>query len=104
MDAIVANQKLEGNVTRSQTSITNSMGESLVVETTSIAAIAWLNNQNTYGKQITLAINWLVAAVKSGGMYGSTQGTILALKAITSYMQNFASINGQGNFVLSLND
>jgi len=36
-------------------------------------------------------------------MYGGTQGTILTLKALTDYMQNFASINGEGNFVLRLN-
>jgi len=43
-----------------------------------------------------MAVNWLVSRVKSGGRYGSTQATILALKAITSYMENFASINGNG--------
>jgi hypothetical protein len=79
------------------------MGESLVVETTAIAVITWMNNQQKYSAQITAAINWLVQSVKSGGRYGSTQGTILSLKAITAYMQNFASINGQGSFVLRLN-
>jgi hypothetical protein len=37
------------------------------------------------------------------GSYGSTQATILSLKAITTYMQNFASINGDGSFVLRIN-
>lgn len=41
--------------------------------------------------------------MKSGGRYGSTQATILALKAITTYMENFASLNGNGAFTLRLN-
>jgi len=79
------------------------MGENRVIETTAIAVIAWMKDQTRYGNNIVPAINWLVAQVKSGGRYGSTQATILSLKAITSYMQNFASINGKGNFVLRLN-
>lgn len=102
-DALVNNQLPAGNVTQSLTSVTNSMGQNLVVETTAVASLAWLFDQTRYGDYITPAINWLVAQVKQGGSYGSTQGTILSLKAITSYMQNFAQINGDGTFVLSLN-
>ena len=79
------------------------MGENRVIETTGIAVIAWLNDQTRYATQIIPAIDWLVSTVKSGGRYGSTQATILALKAITSYMQNFANLNGNGDFVLRLN-
>ena len=79
------------------------MGQNLVVETTAVASLAWLFDQTRYGDYITPAINWLVGQVKQGGSYGSTQGTILSLKAITSYMQNFAQINGDGTFVLTLN-
>ncbi len=79
------------------------MGENLVIETTGIAVVAWLNDQNRYAAQITPAVNWLVAQVKAGGRYGSTQATILALKAITSYMQNFANLNGDGTFALRIN-
>jgi hypothetical protein len=79
------------------------MGENRVIETTGIAVIAWLNDQTRYATQIISAIDWLVSTVKSGGRYGSTQATILALKAITSYMQNFANLNGNGDFVLRLN-
>ena len=103
-DAIIDNQLPSGNVTQSLTSVTNSMGQNLVVETTGVAVIAWLFDQDRYGDYITPAVNWLVSSVKQGGSYGSTQGTILSLKAITSYMQNFASLNGNGTFVLTLNN
>lgn len=42
-DEIKKHQLSTGNVTRSQTTITNSMGENLVIETTGIAVIAWMN-------------------------------------------------------------
>lgn len=102
-DAIIPNQLSTGNVTQSLTTITTSMGANLVIETTAISTIAWLFDQQRYGDEIVPAVNWLVSKVKAGGSYGSTQATILSLKAITSYMQNFASINGQGQFVLRLN-
>ncbi len=79
------------------------MGENRVIETTGIAVVAWLHNQSRYSKYITPAVNWLVSTVKSGGRYGSTQATILALKAITSYMERFSGLNGDGEFVLRLN-
>jgi len=49
------------------------------------------------------SINWLVSQVELGA-YGSTQGTVLSLKAITTYMKNFASLNGNGDFVLRINN
>jgi hypothetical protein len=48
------------------------MGENRVIETTGIAVIAWLNDQNRYSQQIVKAVDWLVSTVKSGGRYGST--------------------------------
>jgi len=35
--------------------------------------------------------------------YGTTQATVLSLKAITKYMNNFVDINGEGDFVLYVN-
>jgi len=37
------------------------------------------------------------------GRYGTTQATILSLKAITSYMKNFETIDEEGDYILSLN-
>ncbi len=79
------------------------MGLNLVIESTAISTIAWMNEQSRYGSKITPAINWIVSKVSSRGMYGTTQATILSLKAITLFMKEFAQINGDGNFVLYLN-
>ena len=90
-------------MTRSLTTITCSDGQNKEVETTAVSVLAWLATQSKFSANIQKAINWLVSQVKMG-KYGSTQGTILSLKAITTYMSNFVSINGNGNFVLRIND
>ncbi|CDW84292.1 a-macroglobulin complement component [Stylonychia lemnae] len=102
-DIIVNYQLPQGNISRSLTTITTSDGSQRIIETTAIAIITWMNNQQRYSSSIMKSMNWLVSQVKMGA-YGSTQGTILSLKAITSYMKNFASINGDGQFVLRVNN
>lgn len=91
-------------MTESVTTVTSSMGSNLVTETTAVAVLAWMNDQSRYADNLTPAVNWIVSMVKSGGSYGSTQATILSLKAIISYMENFAGINGNGTFALRLNN
>jgi len=43
-----------------------------------------------------------VEQVKNG-RYGTTQATVLSLKAIIAYMKNYSGINGKGDFVLRVN-
>ena len=102
-DALIKNQLPTGNVTQSLTSITSSMGENLVIESTAISVLAWMNDQTRYSSSITSAVNYIVSKVSNSGLYGTTQATILSLKAITTYMKEFTQINGNGNFVLYLN-
>jgi len=59
-----------------------SAGENLEIETTAIATIAWLNDEDRYSDNIENAMNFLVSFSQLGA-YGSTQATILTLKAIT---------------------
>jgi len=66
------------------TTITGSHGISKRIEATSLAILCWLNDYSTYAKHVETALRWLYASSKRG-MFGSTQGTILALKAIVSY-------------------
>jgi hypothetical protein len=80
------------------------MGQNLIIESTAISVIAWMNEQSRYSTRIIPAVNWIVSKVSAGGSYGSTQATILSLKAITLYMKNFTEINGDGMFVLRLNN
>ena len=63
------------------TSITTSQGLSLQIETTSLAILAWMNNYSENYEFVDRSVNWLLASC-SDGRFGSTQATILALKAL----------------------
>jgi alpha-2-macroglobulin-like protein len=82
-DRLAKMQSKDGVVSGAATSITGSGGESLDIETTSLAILAWLPSP-THVKNVEAAMTWLAARCKSG-RFGSTQGTILALKAILAY-------------------
>ncbi len=68
------------------TSITSSSGESLVIETTSLAVVSWMNlDAAAFATNIELAIGYLLTKIKDGGRFGSTQSTVLSLKALIAY-------------------
>jgi hypothetical protein len=72
----------------------------LLIETTSISILTWLNDVGSNGGYIERAMRWLATRCKDG-KFGSTQGTVLALKAIIAYdiMKQDASTKG-GSFIL----
>ncbi len=73
-----------GMVADGKNTITNSGGSALNIETTSFAIIAWLRLGEQYADCVETTMKWLFESCKSGG-FGSTQSTILALKAINAY-------------------
>jgi uncharacterized protein YfaS (alpha-2-macroglobulin family) len=83
MEALAEAQEKDGHVGGAKTSITGSGGESLDVETTSLAILAWLKHPDRTAN-VEGAMRWLAARCKAG-RFGSTQATILALKAIVAY-------------------
>ncbi|MEI3004869.1 MAG: hypothetical protein V8T87_09650 [Victivallales bacterium] len=64
--------------------ITCSGGDSLKIETTSLAVLAWLRIDGRFAPNVESAMKWLFERCKNG-RFGSTQSTILALKAINAY-------------------
>ncbi|MBK7861924.1 MAG: A-macroglobulin complement component [Archangiaceae bacterium] len=83
MEKLAAAQQKDGSVGQATQSIVGSGGEALVVEATSLAALAWLREPKFAGN-VETAIRYL-ADVCKGGRYGSTQSTVLALRAIVAY-------------------
>jgi len=73
-----------GSIQGAKTSITRSWGASLIVETTSLAILAWMKDYSSYIKPVADALKFIHSQAKSG-RFGSTQASILALKAIVSY-------------------
>ena len=76
-------QNKEGLVEGGTTTIVGSGGTSLQVETTALAVLAWLED-DAYAGNVERGIKWL-ANICEGGRYGSTQSTVLALRAILAY-------------------
>lgn len=74
----------DGAITQAETSITQSGGDALTIETTSLTILAWLKDDDHWAAQVETAIQWLFKRSKAG-RFGSTQSTVLALKAINSY-------------------
>jgi len=76
-------QARDGFVDGARTSIVGSGGEALQIETTALAVLAWLGDSSHAGN-VERAMRWLCEACKAG-RFGSTQSTVLALRAIVEY-------------------
>jgi hypothetical protein len=80
-------QKADGSLMAKETSITHSGGTQLAVETTSLAVLAWLraNQPQEFGESVRKSADWIGKQRGAFGGYGSTQSTVLALKALIAY-------------------
>lgn len=83
MQRVAKHQRDDGSVMDSKTTVVNSRGDSLLIETTSVAVLAWLTD-DAFAGHVEKAVQWLTTRCKDG-RYGSTQATVLALKAIVAY-------------------
>jgi hypothetical protein len=64
---------LTGAVEGAESSITNSRGNNLLVETTSLALLSWINiDSGSFGDQIDQALAFILKQAKDGGRFGST--------------------------------
>jgi alpha-2-macroglobulin-like protein len=86
LEKLAKGQADDGHLDSRQGSITRSGGQSLQVETTALAALAWLKSPEFTG-QANKAIQWIVGQRQGGGGFGSTQATILALKALVTHAE-----------------
>ncbi len=98
MDKLVAKQTKDGWVDGSTTSIVGSGGEALRIETTSLAVLAWLRDP-AYAGAVENAMRYITESCK-GGRYGSTQSTVLALRAILAYDKSRTSTRKGGGVQL----
>ena len=83
MDKLAAKQKADGSVDGMTCSIVGSGGEALQIEGASLATLAWLRDPS-YAGNVEKSIKFLADSCKAG-RYGSTQSTVLALRAIVTY-------------------
>jgi hypothetical protein len=79
-------QKGDGRLEATETSITGSRGRDLQIETTSLALLGWLrSNTPAFTGAIQKSVRWIGKQRGGHGAFGSTQSTILALKALIAY-------------------
>ena len=96
-------QQPDGHLTGTQSSITRSGGVSLDVETTALAALAWLKLPE-FMPQANTGIDWILKSRQGTGGFGSTQATIMALKALVAHAKaNRATVSG-GELIVTRED
>ena len=87
LKSLVEAQKEDGHLDAQRTSITGSGGRDLQIETTALAVLGWLkaNRPAEFNGAIQKAIRWIGQQRGGHGAFGSTQSTILALKALIAF-------------------
>ncbi|HEY9683317.1 MAG TPA: MG2 domain-containing protein [Oculatellaceae cyanobacterium] len=98
MDRLVAKQKDNGSMDGVTSSIVGSGGESLEIEGTALATLAWLRDSE-YAPRVEKSMKFLADSCQ-GGRYGSTQSTVLALRAIVTYDKQRAHPKAAGTVQL----
>ena len=95
-------QAEDGSWTGKTTSIVGSRGKNLIVETTGLAALALMKNGDR-SLALEKAIAYLAGAKSQYG-FGSTQATVLAMKALVKYAIFRKQMAEDGTLALYLNE
>lgn len=100
MEILMPLQAENGSWTGKTHSITHSTGQSLTIETTSLAVMAMLKQDGRANASLTKAVQSIVASRSGYGTFGNTQGTVLALKALTEFAKASKRTPGSGTIEL----
>ena len=98
LDKLAGQQTTEGSLKGATVSVVGSGGDALQIETTALALLAWLKNPR-YAENVEKSIKYLAESCKAG-RFGSTQSTVLALRAIVAYDQSRAKPKAPGSLQL----
>jgi hypothetical protein len=94
----------DGSFPGAKESITMSGGQSLVVETTALAALALIRaGDASYEPAIRSSIEWLNGKRDGWGSFASTQGTVLTLKALSAYAEHSRRMQSGGTARVRVN-
>jgi alpha-2-macroglobulin-like protein len=102
---LAAMQGKDGSFDGAKESITMSGGESLTIESTSLATLALIkaSPNNEYESQIRRAVDYLNTKRSGYGQWSNTQATILGLKALTAYSEYAKAMQASGAATLIVN-
>jgi hypothetical protein len=98
-------QHNDGKLVGATTSITHSGGSQLAIETTSLAVLAWLrvNQPQEFHDNVNKAAKWIGTQRGGHGGFGSTQSTVLALKALIAHTKANKQTASAGELRLFVN-
>jgi hypothetical protein len=99
---LVAMQESDGGWKKAGHSITRSGGENLQIETTALAVLGLLRS-GSYDESVERGVEWLVHHRRGIGAFGSTQATVLGLKALTAYHSARPQVRSAGTVALFIN-
>ena len=101
---LIALQDSDGGWSKADHSITRSGGENLFIETTSLSLMALLKaSSRDFDAPVERGIEWLMNHRRGYGAWGTTQATVLSLKALTAYAQSQARERTGGEVTLLVN-
>ena len=95
MKRMADRQVKDGSLDGATTSIVGSGGQALTIEATALAVLAWLR-EPAHAGEVENGIRYLTSACESG-RFGSTQSTVLALRAIVAYDKARARPKAEGS-------
>jgi uncharacterized protein YfaS (alpha-2-macroglobulin family) len=96
-------QNADGSFIGKTHSITRSTHQALAIETTSLAIMAMIRNQNSNIKDLQSAVSYVVKSRSPNGNFSNSQSTIMALKALTAYAVFAKQTNESGSLVCYVN-
>jgi alpha-2-macroglobulin-like protein len=100
METLYKLQAKNGSWTGASHSITYSQGISLTIETTSLTILAMIKSTKPDQAALTKAVEFLLGSRSGSGGFSSTQGTVLALKALTEYAKYSKKTDENGTIEL----
>jgi hypothetical protein len=101
---LAALQDSDGGWSKADHSITRSGGENLFIETTSLSLMALIKaSSRDFDAPVERGIEWLMNHRRGYGAWGTTQATVLSLKALTAYAQSQARERTGGEVTLLVN-
>jgi hypothetical protein len=105
LETVAGKQQDDGHLDAEQTSITGSGGRDLQIETTALAVLGWLKaNPGKFNGQVQKAVRWIGQQRGGYGAFGSTQSTILALKALLAFTKANQRMAEAGELKLYVGD
>ncbi|PZM84080.1 MAG: A-macroglobulin complement component [Candidatus Melainabacteria bacterium] len=83
MKRLASLQKGDGSIDKVKNSVVGSSGQALELEGVALATLAWLRNDE-FSANVQKSMRFLAESCKAG-RYGSTQSTVMSLRAILAY-------------------